>query len=208
MSKQKITTSAQRIPEAPYVKLFSVTVIMILVLCICAESFFSSQGHLPSITDDKALWAYHRGNVYTEKSQRRIVLLGASRIQLGVDPKILEDRFPGFRVNLLAVDGHGTLDALKDLANDSDFNGIIICSATAANIFKEDLKAWIEYFHRSMKNYGWINTCLNLKIRLALQQRFVIFSFWTNFERQVGYLFQIPISHVTMRTDRYRPAMF
>ncbi len=119
-------------------------------LVICAvglgEWLWRSQGLGPASLDSMALWSYHRASIGTTRQE--VVLLGASRMQLGFDTHLFRQLYPEYHLTQLALDGAAPLAAFRDLANDSSFHGTVLCSLTAEGIFRErwdDQQAYVDY---------------------------------------------------------------
>jgi hypothetical protein len=88
------------------------------------EGFWRAQGFRPSIEDDMPLWHLARSRVSKET---RIVFVGSSRIQLGLHPDVFTEATGIIPVNL-SIDGNPPYPVLRDLADDPDFSGLVICS--------------------------------------------------------------------------------
>jgi len=58
-----------------------------------------------------------------------VVLVGTSRIESGVDPRVWADVWDGRRALQLAIVGASPLVALEQLANDDTFAGLVLCDA-------------------------------------------------------------------------------
>jgi len=94
------------------------------------EYTYRSKGYATTINDNLKLWLYWRDRVYVENGRKKIVIIGASRAQLGIEPKTLAQEFSDYDIIHLAIDGKGCYATLADLANDRDFDGIVVCSLT------------------------------------------------------------------------------
>ncbi|MCC6456215.1 MAG: hypothetical protein IT328_14775 [Caldilineaceae bacterium] len=199
------------VPRLPYLKMWSLVAVLVCTMLGGAEIYWRSVGHTPSVTDDMLLWSYYRSQVYTQNGIRRIVLLGSSRIQLGVVPEVLEQQFPSFRVIQLPVDGSPGYAAFKDLAEDPDFDGIIIYDTTEGGFFPESQKAqepWVNFYRKTWDSSARYEKILNLRARLFLQSRIVLFNSLLNLKQQVLNRFSIHPSYVSMLPNRYRPAYY
>ncbi|MBP7275576.1 MAG: hypothetical protein KBA51_05175 [Kiritimatiellae bacterium] len=181
---------------------------LFVLLLAGAELFFRHQGHVPSVTDDKVLWAHERSRLYPSDGRRAIALLGASRLQLGVVPNVLARELPGTRPVCLAVDGHSPFSFLEDLAADEKFRGIVVYEATPPVMATPEVDAWLSYYHGEYLTAASADERVSMAIRVFLQKRLVITTFWVNIRRQIGYLFQIPLDHVVTREDRSRQGWY
>lgn len=81
-------------------------------------------GYVPTAIDSEALWIKQRQRA-SELGPRALVLLGASRIQLGVDLPTLRER-TGLEPVQLAIDGSGFLPILDGLARDPSITGTVL----------------------------------------------------------------------------------
>jgi hypothetical protein len=115
-----------------------------------AERHWRAQGYVPTVLDSTQLWSIQRGRVYGD-SPRPLVLLGASRIEYGVDMKTLRDELPHYKPVMLAVNGLYPLSVLRDLAQDPDFRGVVLCDVES-NTFISDYffvqQAYPDYYHQ------------------------------------------------------------
>lgn len=129
-----------------YARTFAVA----LATCLFgAEAFFRFAGHVPSVIDDRALWACQRSAVY-DHGERTVALLGASRMQLGFSPGQFRRRFPNHHVVQLAIDNSQPMAVLRDLAADERFVGTVVCSVTPECFESqtwESQRAYVDYFH-------------------------------------------------------------
>ena len=180
------------------------------VILAGAELFWRSQGHRPSIVDDPALWAYQRERVY-ERGPRTIVLLGMSRIQLGVAIPTFRERLPEYGVVQLAVAGRNPIATLRDLAEDEQFTGIVICAVTPPSLRGNELNGqeeYVEFYHRERS----LNTRLNERIGWFLQQRLAVLNPQVRFLEILSELVEsrsLPHpNYVTTHFDRSRSADF
>jgi len=89
------------------------------------ECFWRSRGFVPSLTDDAQLWAAARTQV-GRKDKDAVVLLGTSRMQLGLNVGEFA-RSTGIRPVQLAMNGELPIVPLRSLVDDPSFSGVIIC---------------------------------------------------------------------------------
>ncbi|MEO7013363.1 MAG: hypothetical protein ABI127_03580 [Dokdonella sp.] len=120
-------------------------------LCASVETYWRSHGYEPGVIDSKLLWAEQRDRVYERGSRRPFVLLGASRIQFGIDIRTLKDALPRYRPVMLAINGHYPLAALHDLAEDENFNGVVLCDIDARGLsaaYRDMQQPYVDYYHQ------------------------------------------------------------
>lgn len=95
------------------------------------ETIWRSYGLRPSVGNSTELWRFWRDRVY-EVDGNIVVLVGASRMQTAFRPQSLFERIPDTRLVQLAVYAGGSpIGTLLDLADDSEFRGVVICDLIA-----------------------------------------------------------------------------
>jgi len=160
-------------PDGPWRKTWLGAMVLTLALLVGWEGTLRSLGHRPTVVDDMALWAAQRDRVYTDCCERAVVLLGDCRMQLGLVPPILAERFPGYRVVQLAVQETSPVAALRDLAADENFNGIVVCALNARLLCKDmwdTQQPYVDYYHRKYS----LNEKLNRFFSILVQRTFTI----------------------------------
>ena len=100
--------------------------------------------------DSEALWAEKR-ILASQLGVSSIVLIGASRIQLGVEVSVLE-KLTGKSVVQLAIDGNPYMSILEDLAHDELIIGTVIVATNVAGLVKDRnpdnrAKKYLSYYH-------------------------------------------------------------
>lgn len=136
------------------------------------EVYWRSGGHVPGVVDDMELWSLHRSRVRGGEDDA-IVLLGASRIQLDLSMEVLREIFPDSNILQLAIDGKHPLAALRDLAENTEFSGIVLCSITSMGFqrqFRDDQQDYVAYFRKT----STVNRRLNRLISSFIQEHLVI----------------------------------
>ena len=122
----------------------------LLLSLVATELVLRLLGHLPSVIDDRDLWAFHRQRI-DEADEYAVVLLGGSRIQLGVSLETLCSDRGRTHVTQLAIDGTSPMATLRDLAQHSQFSGLVVCSLFEPAFEPAHWDAqqpWIDHFHR------------------------------------------------------------
>ncbi len=105
-------------------RLLALAAAILLVTIAGIEWELSARGYVPTVEDSAARWIQlrQRANALGEKA---LVLVGASRIQLGVDLPTLRAQ-SGREPVQLAIDGSSYLPVLRGLAEDPEFKGSVI----------------------------------------------------------------------------------
>ena len=106
-----------------------VMLLMVAVTLMWYERFLKARGFEPSVEVTADLWSWQRRQVNDDP--RVLVLAGASRMQLGVDPQVLAAHIPGWQVVSLAINAQYPMATLEALAADPDFTGSVLVSFTA-----------------------------------------------------------------------------
>src|SRR5437660_1044247 len=111
------------IPPAPWRGIAVVITIVVLTATTAWELYCRSIGYGPTLNDSEDLWTLRRRAVAPES----IVIIGDSRGWFDVDLDEMQKGL-GKRPIQLAAGGMGGFPVLKDLADDENFHGTIICS--------------------------------------------------------------------------------
>lgn len=121
------SSSRQRIPQGPWVKIWALALILTLAILSGWEGMWRTKGFVPAINDSPALWSKQRRKA-GKGSGDQVVIIGASRIHVGMDLEVLANKFNGRKVIQLAMVDSLFLPVLHNLAEDESFNGVLICS--------------------------------------------------------------------------------
>lgn len=210
------SNSSRRAPLLKYGREWGAILVCLGMLFIGSEWYYRSHGYWPTVTDSQRLWAFHRDDVYERNGQRRIVIAGSSRAQLGLVPEALESVLPRFRAKQLAVDGTPAYHIVRDLCLDPNFNGVILWSTVPRMMFPDaDLpvpsdEQYPQFYHEKFAGLSAVNENLNSLVGAMLQDRFVCLAPGLTFRTLKSLLqLQRPAPpHVSMRFDRYRPGRY
>lgn len=120
------------------------------IALLLVERHWRAQGHVPTVLDSMQLWSVQRERVYGSTPQP-LVLLGASRMEYGVDVKVLRDALPRYKPVMLAINGLYPLAVLRDLAQDENFHGVVLCDIESnglLELFRDVQQKYVDYYHR------------------------------------------------------------
>ena len=124
-----------------------------LLLVGIAENGIRIKGGRPDVRDTPELWSAQRQRA-AKLGTKAITLVGASRMQLGINLDIL-NQLTGKEPVQLAIDGSPFLEILEDLANDPDIKGNILISATLGSLkpTRNNLRPmqWLRYYHTNFR---------------------------------------------------------
>ncbi|HET8942688.1 MAG TPA: hypothetical protein VFN13_11960 [Rudaea sp.] len=123
--------------------------LIVAVIVVGAELHWRALGYHPNIRDSSQLWSIQRDRVYAT-TKTPLVLLGASRIEFGVDTGLLARLLPKYLPVMLAQNAHYPLAVLRDLANDTDFHGVVICDIESNGLtlaYRGMQQPLVDYYH-------------------------------------------------------------
>lgn len=188
---------------------WSATLLAAGIALICWEVFWRLQGFSPTITDDWRYWAALRREA-SDGGADVAALVGASRIQLGLNPEVFASA-TGLDPVMLAIDGSSPLPVLADLARDPHFNGTVICSLTPMFLAEPSDKfgraeEWVRLYH-NQKLSSRVEARLNLLVSAHCVFRYAALAPWEVIETRWHGGWPEP-PYAGMRPDRYRPADF
>jgi hypothetical protein len=185
----------------------------VLVLLAGWEMTLRGCGFRPSADDDAGLWVRNLRQV-RDYDPRAVVLIGASRSQLGLDPvvlgKALANRLGDTRPVQLSIVGSSPMPVLEYFAAHEGFRGMVICDVTEHLFFSassERERPPREYLAKAQELNGfdlwqlelrdWLHSrlvCLNSEVCLLAGQQLL------------RGLVPRPYQHV--RADRCRESSF
>ncbi len=123
-----ISSSNERIPPLPYLRIWILMLVAIVAILLVWNSFWASKGIYPTVNDSPKLWSYHRKKV-KNNSKNLIVLIGSSAILTSINQEKLT-QLTNKKSIQLAIGGASPIPVLSNLAEDENFNGIIISDFT------------------------------------------------------------------------------
>lgn len=103
-----------------------------------------------------------------------IVITGASRAQLGLDPDVFEREVAGSEAVMLAVDGSSCLPVLEDIAARTEFRGLLVCSFHPTIWIRHEdeiQQDYTDHYRRLYESGEWVNACLDQWLAGELQSR-------------------------------------
>lgn len=208
------SNSETRCPSAPYTTLWlSVTSLVVFFLCI-SEFYWRKEGFLPNIVDSQIFWSEHRHRVYTVNGRKKLVIVGTSRAQLGIDPTVLNETFPEFDTIQLAIDGALPFEIIKDLCTDPKFDGIILADVTVPFLCVTDSTSkrkeleYLSYYHHTFQTAAAFEKRMNASMGVFLQSHLVIFSPALSFKSLLYSRLNPEWLYFHMHTNRFRPAFY
>lgn len=169
-----------------WAKIFITTLIGLMLILGLNEILLTKANHLRSIVSDADLWAIEREKV-NDLSNKDILLLGASRMQVDLDLDVMHEYFPEKKIIQLALSGLGcSFPVFKDLVENTGFDGIVLIDETQMSLAKtnsDQQKVIDHYYHK----YSWDRKA-NKLLSMNLQQSFLFLNPNSNSERLWGNL--------------------
>lgn len=211
--RSSTSSSNTRIPDIPYRIEWCFILLLVFGFIVSSEFLYRYHGHLPSVVDSNRFWAIHRSDVYSSNGQKRIVIAGASRAQLGLVPSVIRESFPHYRIKQLTIDGTSSFEVVKGLCEDPDFDGIILWStnaralSAAQNKEKKDF-VYSKFFQNDFQQISSMERNLNCYISAFLQNYVVILSPSLTLRKLLGGHLKFKPSYISMTFDRYRSARY
>ena len=153
-----------------WLRTWLLTAFLVVMVLGAAELAWRSQGHRASVVDDLDLWSEQRAQIYG--GETTVVLIGTSRIQLGFVSDVFHDRFPRHRLVRLEAPLRHPVSALRNLAEDRAFRGVVIASVAIPWMRKgvyPDLSEELDHYR---DHYDW-NARGNRRIASFVQSRLV-----------------------------------
>jgi hypothetical protein len=149
------SNSNERIPEAPWAKIWSVAIVTIVFSVLIWNISWSLRGAYPAPKDTPQFWQQHR-NVIKPNDKNVHILIGSSRILAGIDQDVFREELNVSPVQL-GVNGLSSYSTLEHFANDVNFRGTIIAEISELGFSKEEYKErglnlWTNFNERK---YSW-----------------------------------------------------
>jgi hypothetical protein len=143
-----------------------------LLACLVtgAEAFWRAQGFRPTVPETLGLWYFWRQQVYPADG-KVIVLAGTSRISAGVSLATMRECFPDYRIVQLGIPGESScIGLLKDLVDDPEFRGTVICELDTPLLERDRWDA-----HRDFRSYHppTLDSLIDCVVKAWLQDRLV-----------------------------------
>ncbi|WP_445371570.1 hypothetical protein ACH518_01275 [Methylomonas sp. HW2-6] len=170
-----ISNSSDRLPKPAVKRAFGFGLLAAVLLLAVVELRLRQIGFQPTVQDSKELWAAQRGKAAL-LGKRALVLVGDSRMQLGMDLDVLAAE-TGLMPVQLAIDGSEFLPVLADLARDPAITGKLLVSGDVwkltANRPRDRAEEWVEFYHRKYKDL--VSAKLETLLKSQVQQQLALY---------------------------------
>ena len=140
------------------------------------ELFWRHQGYAPTVIDSTELWCRQRDKV-AKLNTDGVVLVGHSRLRQGFVKEEFDKLLPESDVVQLAVFNSSPISTLRDIAENTEFNGTVVCSILSHCLLPE---AWeptrsdpyrspvVEYYHREWNFFRFLDNVVATKLQSSL----------------------------------------
>lgn len=197
-----------------YTRLWATALSLIVGLVCISEFYWRNNGFLPTIIDTQMYWGEHRHRIYSNQKKKKLVIVGSSRAQLGLDPIALGLAFPNFDIVHLAIDGALPFEVIKDLCQDDAFDGMILADVTVPFLcvtdpqLKQKELAYVSYYHNTFQTGAAFEKRLNTALSARIQSHLVIASSTLSFKELLYNRFNPQKKYYHMHRNRFRPAQY
>ena len=120
------------VPDRPWVLIFGTAIIIFLGVVSSMECSLAHLGYQPTVLDSEERWGFERMRA-SKIGGKALILIGASRIHLGIDLNTVRTE-TSLEPIQLAADGSSFVPVLKNLADDPSITGTILIDYTPAAI--------------------------------------------------------------------------
>lgn len=154
-----ISSSEADAPGLNWTWVWGIAMFMCLAYVGTTEAYFFEKGFVPTVNDSKDLWLKQRERA-TKLGDRALILVGASRIQLGLDLHVLREK-TGLEPVQLAIDGSSYAPVLNGLAMDTAIRGTIILDLMPGPVSMDTQSTGISKHYQeayealASKNFQW-----------------------------------------------------
>ncbi len=165
-----------RIPSKGIRNSFLTGVLIALIITVAIEIGLRSHGMQPYIQDSKEIWAAQRTRA-SALGDKAVILVGASRILLGINLDILESELNLTSVQL-AINGTSFIPVLEDLAADPKVTGTILVATNSGAIKNTNQKykssEWVEFYRSEYR--GLLSPTVERLLKTEMAGRSAIYS--------------------------------
>ena len=138
-----------RPPGGPAVRIWLAALLLAAVVLAGLEVLWRSQGFVPSVTDDMALWALHRERL-DSAGPNTVVFFGRSHILQEFVPETFLETAPGYDYLQLGIDARHSLGMIRDVAEHTDFAGVVVNVITETSMVPEtwfQQQDYLDYYY-------------------------------------------------------------
>jgi hypothetical protein len=166
--RSSISSSNIEVLRGDWRRTWALTLAVAAALLFLWEGVWRARGFNPMPADTPALWAKTRRDVRSDA----VILIGSSRMAVGVDPKVFAE-VTGIRPVQLSISGGSPVPVLKHFAEDADFKGTIICELSEDNILRDNFSPRALKYLEEYKNQS-ASERIEYRVNSLFQQHLVM----------------------------------
>ncbi|NQT85120.1 hypothetical protein HQ560_00045 [bacterium] len=171
--RSSTSSSSQRVPDLPFGRIWVVAGILAVAALAGLECLLRAKGAPASVVSTFSLWARERSRVEVGGRQT-VAVIGASRAQTFA-PAAAAEEAPDCKPINLTVSGEVMLPYLRDIAENTDFSGVVVASWSAGHfLIREPRKSWLARYQNEFAGIARYARIFERDIRSWLQTRLVI----------------------------------
>lgn len=129
-------SSLRAIPPAPWPRTIALAALICLVALGGWEAYWRAAQFTPSVRNSDGLWAMTRARIERE-GPGGTAIVGSSRVQFDLNLEAWRDETGQLPIQL-ALEGTNPRPFLKDIAQTSDFSGLLVVGVTSVLFFPPD----------------------------------------------------------------------
>lgn len=159
---------------AIYLRAGLVSVALALVTLVGLELYLRDRGAAPDLNNNADRWSLVRAAVGADTDPGSIALIGSSRMQAGISLATLSGAANDARVYQLAVSGEMPYATLTDLAENTEFRGLVLVSLLPVAVASGTARAdQLEYVNYHARHWNWARA-LDTRIGNAIEGRLAL----------------------------------
>jgi hypothetical protein len=166
-------TANDRLPTGHGLRVWIAALILFLIAFFAMEAAWRGMGFVPSVTDTEDLWAMQRARV-DHAGENTVLILGRSRIQQAFVPEVFREVCPDYDYIQLAIGGLHPIGSLEDIADNTEFNGVVLVSISTPSLLPELWNQQDPYLDYYRYQWGPLRSG-GRHIKNFLQDHFVLF---------------------------------
>lgn len=163
-----ISSSNIEVLRGNWRRTWTITLVIAAALLFLWEGVWRARGFQPMPSDTPALWAKTRRDVTSDA----VVLIGSSRMAVGVDPKVFAE-VTGIRPVQLSISGGSPVPVLKHFAEDEGFKGTIICELSEHDVLLDHFSPRASKYIEEYRNQS-ASARIEYKVNSFFQQHLVM----------------------------------
>lgn len=172
VSGSRVSVAGDRIPPDHGARVWIAAALSLALFLGGLEVFWRAQGFAPSVTDGEDLWSLHWERLAAAPPET-VAILGRSRIQQAFVPEVFSEAAPGYGYLQLAIGGLHPIGTLFEIADNSDFRGVVLVSTVAESLLPETWGQQDPYHAYYRTQWGPLQRS-SRRLKTLIQQRLTV----------------------------------